>query len=47
MQSRGIPKKEAIRLQLLAFAQDVVTQIKIDSIREYIEELILEKLEGA
>jgi hypothetical protein len=34
-------------LQLLAFAQDVVTQIKIDSIREYIEELILEKLEGA
>lgn len=47
MQSRGIPKKEAIRLQLLAFAQDVVTQIKIDSIREYIEALILEKLEGA
>jgi len=47
MQSRGIPKKEAIRLQLLAFAQDVVTQIKIDSIREYIEELILDKLEGA
>ena len=45
MQSRGIPKKEAIRLQLLAFAQDVVTQIKIDSIREYIEEQILYKLE--
>ena len=47
MQSRGIPKKEAIRLQLLAFAQDVVSQIKIDSIREYIEKLILEKLERA
>lgn len=47
MQSRGIPKKEAIRLQLLAFAQDVVSQIKIDSIREYIEELILAKLEAA
>lgn len=46
MQSRGIPKKEAIRLQLLAFAQDVVSQIKIDSIREYIEALILEKLDG-
>jgi Fe-S cluster assembly protein SufD len=46
MQSRGIPKKEAIRLQLLAFAQDVVTQIKIDSVREYIEALILEKLDG-
>ena len=47
MQSRGIPKKEAIRLQLLAFAQDVVSQIKINSIREYIEKLILEKLEAA
>lgn len=46
MQSRGIPKKEAIRLQLLAFAQDVVSQIKIDSIKEYIEALILEKLES-
>ncbi len=45
MQARGIPKKEAVRLQLLAFAQDVVSQIKIDSIREYIEELIHEKLE--
>ncbi len=44
MQSRGIPRTEAIRLQLLAFAQDVVSQIKIDSIREYIEKLILEKL---
>lgn len=44
MQSRGIPKKEAIRLQMLAFAEDVVSQIKIDAIREYLEELIREKL---
>lgn len=44
MQSRGIPKREAMRLQLLAFAEDVVSQIKIDSIREYLEELMLAKL---
>ncbi|MFN3851278.1 MAG: Fe-S cluster assembly protein SufD [Spirosomataceae bacterium] len=44
MQSRGIPKKEAMRLQMLAFAEDVVSQIKIDAIREYLEELIREKL---
>lgn len=44
MQSRGIPKKEAVRLQMLAFAEDVVSQIKIDSIREYLEGLIREKL---
>lgn len=44
MQSRGIPKKEAVRLQLLAFAEDVVSQIKIDSIKEYLEGLIVDKL---
>lgn len=44
MQSRGIPKKEAIRLQLLAFAEDVVSKIKIDTIHDYLEELIVEKL---
>lgn len=44
MQSRGIPKKEAIRLQLQAFAEDVVSKIKIDTIQDYLEELIIEKL---
>lgn len=44
MQSRGIPKKEAIRLQLLAFAEDVVSKIKIDTIHSYLEGLIIEKL---
>ena len=44
MQSRGIPKQEAIKLQLLAFAEDVISQIKIDSIREYLAEKIAEKL---
>ncbi len=44
MRSRGIPKEEAVRLQLLAFAEDVVSQIKIDTIREFLTEKIKEKL---
>lgn len=44
MQSRGIPKVEAVKLQLIAFAEDVVSQIKIEGIREKLEELIHEKL---
>lgn len=44
MQSRGIPKQEAQRLLMLAFAQDVVEQIKISSIRNYLEARILDKL---
>jgi Fe-S cluster assembly protein SufD len=44
MQSRGIPKPEAKRLLMLAFAEDVVSNIKIDSIREYLEAKVLEKL---
>jgi Fe-S cluster assembly protein SufD len=44
MQSRGIPKPEAIKMQLLAFAEDVVSQIKIDSIREYLSGMISAKL---
>ncbi len=45
MQSRGIPKKEAVKLQLLAFASDVVSQIKIDTLRDYLEELVKIKLD--
>jgi Fe-S cluster assembly protein SufD len=44
MQSRGIPREEAIRLQLRAFAEDVVSKIKIDTIHEYLEGMIIEKL---
>ncbi|AWV96830.1 Fe-S cluster assembly protein SufD [Arcticibacterium luteifluviistationis] len=44
MQSRGIPKEEAIKMQLLAFADDVVSQIKIETIREYLSEIIHKKL---
>ena len=44
MRSRGIPKEEAVRMQLLAFAEDVVSQIKIESVREYLSGLIHQKL---
>jgi Fe-S cluster assembly protein SufD len=45
MQSRGIPKKEAIRLQLVAFAEDVVSQIKIEELREMLDSIIENKLQ--
>lgn len=44
MQSRGIPKPEAIRLQLVAFAEDVVSQIKIEELREMLDTMIENKL---
>ena len=45
MQSRGIPKPDAIRLQLVAFAEDVVSQIKIEELREILDERIEQKLQ--
>jgi Fe-S cluster assembly protein SufD len=44
MQSRGIPKSEAVKLQLVAFAEDVVSQIKIEELRNILDALIEEKL---
>jgi Fe-S cluster assembly protein SufD len=44
MQSRGIPKPEAVRLQLVAFAEDVVSQIKIEELREMLDTMIENKL---
>ena len=44
MRSRGIPKAEAQTLLMYAFCEDVISQIKIDSIKEYLEGLIAEKL---
>lgn len=44
MQSRGIPKSEAIRLQLLAFAGDVISQIKNEALQAYVEHRMTEKL---
>ncbi|MCX6218569.1 Fe-S cluster assembly protein SufD [Spirosoma sp.] len=44
MRSRGIPKDEARTLLLYAFSQDVLSQIKIKPIREYLEGVVREKL---
>jgi Fe-S cluster assembly protein SufD len=44
MRSRGIPKDEARTLLLYAFSQDVLSQIKIQPIREYLEQVVTEKL---
>jgi Fe-S cluster assembly protein SufD len=44
MRSRGISKPEALSLLMFAFCADVVSQIKIDSIREYLENVIADKL---
>jgi Fe-S cluster assembly protein SufD len=44
MQSRGIPKAEAIKLQLVAFAEDVVSQLKIQDLKVILEKLIEQKL---
>ena len=44
MRSRGIPKDEARTLLLYAFSQDVLSQIKIQPIREYLEKVVQEKL---
>ncbi|WP_428657995.1 Fe-S cluster assembly protein SufD [Runella sp.] len=44
MRSRGIPKTEAVTLLMYAFCEDVISQIKIEPIREYLSGLIAEKL---
>ncbi|CCH00435.1 FeS assembly protein SufD [Fibrella aestuarina BUZ 2] len=44
LQSRGIPKEAARTLLLYAFAEEVVRNIKIKPIREYLEGVVAEKL---
>nr|WP_293837322.1 Fe-S cluster assembly protein SufD [uncultured Arsenicibacter sp.] len=44
MRSRGIPRTEAQALLMYAFAQDVLTQIKIEPIREYLSAVVAQKL---
>ncbi|MBO9616062.1 MAG: Fe-S cluster assembly protein SufD [Dyadobacter sp.] len=44
MRSRGISQSEAMSLLMFAFCADVVQQIKIDSVREYLENVITQKL---
>ncbi|KAA6434154.1 Fe-S cluster assembly protein SufD [Dyadobacter flavalbus] len=44
MRSRGISQSEAMALLMFAFCADVISQIRIDSVREYLEGVIAEKL---
>jgi Fe-S cluster assembly protein SufD len=44
MQSRGISKASAKSLLMLAFAQDVIDKFEIESIKEYLQGLIEEKI---
>jgi Fe-S cluster assembly protein SufD len=44
LRSRGIPEREAIAMLLLAFKQDVVKEIKSETIRKRINRMIAEKL---
>lgn len=44
LRSRGISKSEAMRLLMFAFCEDVMAQIRIDSIKEHMEALVSDKL---
>ena len=44
LRSRGISKAEAMSLLMFAFCEDVITQIKIEPIRVYLEDIIAKKL---
>ncbi len=47
LQSRGIGKADARDMLILAFARDIVDRIKIEPLREQLENLLLEKLHGS
>lgn len=44
LRSRGISKDEAMSLLMFAFCEDVITQIKIEPIQEYLKGIITQKL---
>lgn len=44
LRSRGIPQKEAMGLLMFAFCEDVLANIRIDAIRENLEEIVAQKL---
>ena len=44
MRSRGIPLAQAQTLLMYAFCEDVISQIKIEAIRDYLSEMIAQKL---
>lgn len=45
LQSRGIPKEQARNLLMYAFAEEVISQIQIEPIREYLSAAVAAKLE--
>jgi Fe-S cluster assembly protein SufD len=47
LQSRGIGLADARNLLVFAFARDIVDRIKVPSLREHLEKLLLEKLHGS
>ena len=47
LQSRGIGLADARNLLIYAFARDIVDRIKVASLREQLENLLLEKLHGS
>lgn len=47
LRSRGISKPEAMSLLMFAFCEDVISQIKIEAIGEYLEGIITQKLAQA
>ncbi len=44
LRSRGIPRKEALGLLMFAFCEDVLSNIRIAPIREYLEKIVAQKL---
>ena len=44
LRTRGISKEDAQAMLLNAFAEDIVAQIKIESLHKYVSELIIERL---
>ncbi|MBP6385647.1 MAG: Fe-S cluster assembly protein SufD [Pseudarcicella sp.] len=46
LQSRGISKESAKSLLMLAFTQDVIDKMEIPAIKEYLQTLVAEKIQG-
>ena len=44
LQARGIPRDEARSMLIVAFARDVLDRIKVDSLRETVEQMVGERL---
>jgi len=44
IRSRGVPKEEARNILVHAFASDVINQVKIEALKEHLEEELIKKL---